>query len=68
MTTLQSSLDKSWGQRQQIADPVLKDLVGGQTDRILDPFGFEALVDSRHGEGSIGAEVDAQDLALNSAR
>ena len=38
--------------------------LGGQTDRILDPLGFEALVDARHGEGGISPEIDAQDLAL----
>ena len=27
------------------------DLVGRNTDRILDPLSFEALVDSRHGKG-----------------
>ena len=30
---------------EQIADPVLKDLVGGQPDRVFDPLGLQALVD-----------------------
>ncbi len=25
---------------EQVGDPVLQNLVGGQSDRILDPFGF----------------------------
>jgi hypothetical protein len=49
---------------EQIGNPVLQNLVRRQTDRIFDPLGFEALVDPRHGEGGIGAEVDAKDLAL----
>ena len=32
---------------EQIADPVLQDLVGGQTDRIFDPLGLQVLVDAR---------------------
>ena len=48
----------------QVGNPVLQNLVRRQTDRIFDPLGFEALVDPRHGEGGIGAEVDAKDLAL----
>ena len=34
--------------REQIADPVLKDLIGGQPDRVFDPLGLKALVDPRH--------------------
>jgi len=49
---------------EQVGDSVLQDLIGGQTDRILDPLSFEALIDTRHGEGSIGPEIDSQDLAL----
>ena len=30
---------------EQVADPVLEDLIGWNTDRILDPLGFEILVD-----------------------
>ena len=47
---------------EQIGDPGLKDLVNRNADRIFDPLGFEALVDSRHGKGGIGTEVDAQDF------
>src|SRR5439155_26057179 len=43
---------------------VPEDLVGRQPDRILDPFGFKVFVDARHGEGCIGPEIDARDLAL----
>src|SRR6516225_2441683 len=49
---------------EQVADPVLEDLIGWNTDGILDPLGFEILVDPRHGESRIRTEVDAQDLAL----
>src|SRR5260370_1245498 len=48
---------------EQIADPVLQHRVGGQTDRILDPLGFEVLVDARHRESGIGPEIDARDFA-----
>jgi hypothetical protein len=34
---------------EQVADPVLQDLIGGQADRVFDPFSFQALVDARHG-------------------
>jgi hypothetical protein len=49
---------------EQIADPVLPDLIGGQADRVFDPFSFQALVHAGHGEGCIGPEMDAQDFAL----
>ena len=49
---------------EQIADPVLKDVVGRQPDRVFDPLSFEELVDFRHGEACIGPEIDAQNLAL----
>ena len=48
---------------EQIADPALQDLVGRQPDRVLDPLGFQELVDLRHGEGRVGPEIDARDLA-----
>ena len=44
---------------EQVGDPVLQNLVGGQPDRILDPLGFQVLVDFGHREGRIGAEIDA---------
>ena len=45
--------------REQIADPVLQDLVGWQLDRILDPRRLQILVDLGHREGGIGPEIDA---------
>ena len=48
---------------EQVADPVLQDLVGGQPDRIFDPLSLQVLVDTRHGEGGIGPEIDAPDPA-----
>src|SRR5262249_31817370 len=49
---------------EQIADPVLEDPVGRQADRIFDPLGFQELVDLRHGERCVSAEIDTRDLAL----
>ena len=46
-----------------MADPLLQDVVGGKTDRILDALGFEKLIDIRIGEARDGAEIDARDLA-----
>src|SRR4029077_2029048 len=43
---------------EQVADPMLQDLVGRQPDRILDPLRFEKLVDLGHGEGCIGSKID----------
>ena len=48
--------------REQVADPLLQDLVGGKADRILDPLGFEELVDLGIGEARVGAEIDAETL------
>ena len=48
---------------EQIADPLLQDAVGRKPDRILDPLGFEILVDLGIGEAGVGAEIDARDLA-----
>jgi hypothetical protein len=48
---------------EQVADPVLQDAVRRKPDRVLDPFGFKIFVDIRIGEGGIGAEIDARDLA-----
>ena len=48
---------------EQIADPALENLVGRQPDHILDPLGLQVIVDARHGEGCIGPEIDARDLA-----
>src|SRR5262245_63887642 len=49
---------------EQIADPVLEDPVGRQADRIFDPLGFQELVDLRHGERCVSAEIDTRELAL----
>jgi hypothetical protein len=49
--------------REQVANPLLQDAVGGETDRILDALGFEKLIDVRIGEARISAEIDARDLA-----
>jgi hypothetical protein len=48
---------------EQVADPILQDAVGGETDRILDALGFEKLIDVRIGEARVGAKIDARDLA-----
>ena len=50
--------------RHKIADPVLEDPVGWQADRIFDPLGFQELVDLRHGERCVSAEIDTRELAL----
>ena len=50
--------------REQVADPVLQDVVLRQTDSILDLLGFEILVDIGIGEARVGAEIAARDLAL----
>src|SRR6266851_7873941 len=49
---------------EQTADPVLEDPVGWQADRIFDPLGFQELVDLRHGESCVSAEIDTRELAL----
>src|SRR6516165_3899771 len=48
---------------EQIADPLLQHLVGRKADCVLDPLGFQELVDPWHGEGRIGAEIEARNLA-----
>ena len=48
---------------EQMTNPLLQDQVGGEPDRILDPLVFQVLIDCRHGEGRVGAEVDARYLA-----
>ena len=48
---------------EQVTDPLLQKPVGGEADRVADPLGFQVLVDARHGEGRVGAEVEARDLA-----
>src|SRR5262249_38544238 len=42
--------------REQIADPVLQDPVRWQPDRILDPLGFQELVDLGHCKGRVSPE------------
>jgi hypothetical protein len=41
----------------------LQDAVGGQTDRIFDPLGFEELVDFRIRKAGVGAKIKARDFA-----
>jgi hypothetical protein len=43
---------------EQIADPVLDDLIGWNADRILGPLGFEILVDIGIGKGCVRPEID----------
>src|SRR6266487_1296406 len=49
---------------EQVADPMLQDLVGRQADRIFDPLGFQELVNLRHGERCVSAEIDTRELAF----
>ena len=49
---------------EQIADPALQDLVGGQPDRVFDPLRLQELVDFWHCKGRVRPEIDARDLAL----
>jgi hypothetical protein len=51
------------GAVEQISDPFLQDAVGGQTDRIFDPLGFEELVDFRIRKAGVGAKIKARDFA-----
>jgi len=44
---------------KQIADPFLQHLVGRKADRVLDPVGFQELVDLWHGEGRVSTEIGA---------
>ncbi|MGO9233821.1 MAG: hypothetical protein ACLP4V_06950 [Methylocella sp.] len=46
-----------------MANPFLQDAVGGQTDHIFDPLGFEVFVDSGIGEARVSAEIEARDFA-----
>src|SRR6516165_4883525 len=61
------SADFVWGPSdrsfEQVADPVLQDLVGAQPDRVFYVLSLQVLVDTRHGEGGIGPEIDAPDPA-----
>ena len=45
---------------EQVADPVLKNPIGRQPDRVLVAFGLQELVDLGVGKGGIGAEVAAK--------
>ena len=48
---------------EQMADPFMQDLVGGQPDRVFDPVDFEILLDIGIGEADVGAEIDARDFS-----
>src|SRR5665811_2448463 len=48
---------------EQVADPLLKNLIGRQPDRVLVAFGLLELVDLRVRKGGIGAKVTALELA-----
>ena len=48
---------------EQVADPVLKNPIGRQPDRVLVAFGLQELVDLRICKGGIGAKVTALELA-----
>ena len=53
---------------KQVADPLLQDATGGKPNRVLDPPGFQILVDVGIGEGGIGPEVDPRDrVAIGSS-
>ena len=43
---------------QQIGDPVLQDVIGGQPDRVADTLGFEEFVHLGIGEGRIAPEIE----------
>ena len=49
--------------REQVANPLLQDAVGGKPDRIFDALGLQVLLDIGIGEAGVGAEIDARDLA-----
>src|SRR5262249_21272066 len=61
------SADFGWGPSDPAPEPggnpVLQDLVGGQTDRVFDVLSLQVLVDAWHGECGIGPEIDAPDPA-----
>ena len=44
---------------EQIADPLLQDVIGGQTDRIFDPFCLQIFVNFGVCEAGVGAEINA---------
>jgi hypothetical protein len=53
--------------REQIADLLLQDAVGGQPDRIFDPLGFEKLIDLGICKPRVGPEIDG-DCAVDVCR
>ena len=62
-STRSSSSTSCASRTQRGTSTLLQDPVGGEPDRILDPLVFQVLVDPWHGEGRVGAEIDARDLA-----
>src|SRR5215472_5351247 len=51
---------------KQVADPVLQDAVRREPDRILEPLGFEELVDIGIGKGGVGAKIEAREPCRDS--
>lgn len=49
---------------QEVSSTLLQNTLPGQPDRILDPFGFEILVDRGICEARVGAAINAGHLAL----
>jgi hypothetical protein len=47
-----------------MADPSLQDAVRRHPDRVVDPLGFEELVNFGICEARVGPEIDARDLPL----
>ena len=52
----------------QVAHSLLQNAVGQKPDHILYPLGFEKLVAIGIGEGRVGAEIEARDLAAIARR
>ena len=49
---------------ERIADPLLQHPVGRKADRVLDPLGFQELVDPWHGEGRISPDDDSPGVPM----
>src|SRR5262249_40033399 len=57
------SADFVWGPSdralEQVGNPVLQDLVGGQTDRVFDVLSLQVLVDAWNDDCGLGPEIAA---------